>query len=423
MPPLKVLITGAGIAGNALAFWLSKLGHNVTVIERFPALRASGLQIDLRGPGIEVLHRMGLTEAYRTKIAPEQGTRFVDKHGRQRAYFPANTSGKGPQSFTTEYEIMRGDFCKILYEAARKQGAGFRFWTRVEGFAQDDAGVDVRFEDGKRERFDLLVGADGVGSKTRKMMLGSDTQDGFHALGRVYVAYFTVARPVQEGEGNLATLYIAPGGRGIMTRRHNPHELQVYIGGIAGADRFAIARRGNVQEEKDAITDIFKGSGWITDEILESMHDTQDFYCERLGLVKLEHWSHGRVVLVGDAAHCPSANTGMGTTSSMIGAYILAGEIGKHCKIAAGGDGVMDGLAVSLKAYEDKFQPFMDEITKGLVETGGRRDTLPTSPFGIAVMNRVLGFVSFLKIDITKWIFKENIPGWGLPDYPELSRG
>lgn len=91
IPPLRVLISGAGIAGNALAILLAKQGHAITVIERFPQLRTSGLQVDLRGHGIEVLKRMGLEEAFRARTAPEMGMRIVDKEGRDRAFFPANT--------------------------------------------------------------------------------------------------------------------------------------------------------------------------------------------------------------------------------------------------------------------------------------------------------------------------------------------
>ena len=80
---MKVLISGGGIAGNALAFWLSKLGHDITVVECFPSLRTTGLQIDLRGHGIEVMKRMGLEQAFRSKLAPEQGLQVVDKSGRR----------------------------------------------------------------------------------------------------------------------------------------------------------------------------------------------------------------------------------------------------------------------------------------------------------------------------------------------------
>lgn len=116
MAPLKVLISGGGIAGNALAFWLSKQGHGVSIIERFPELRATGLQVDLRGYGIETMRRMGLEEAFRAKSVKEQGLRVVNNSGRQIAFFRVNRSGKGLQSFTTDFEIMRGDLCRLLYD-------------------------------------------------------------------------------------------------------------------------------------------------------------------------------------------------------------------------------------------------------------------------------------------------------------------
>lgn len=168
MAPLKVLISGAGIAGNALAFWLTKLGHDVTVIERFASLRTNGLQIDLRGHGIEVLKRMGLEPAFRAKCAPEQGMQVVDKRGKQRAFFPANKTGQGTQNFTSEYEIMRGDLCQLLFDASKAK-TKFVFGDCVERFKNMEDGVEVRFKDGKKEIFDLLVGADGVGSQTRKV--------------------------------------------------------------------------------------------------------------------------------------------------------------------------------------------------------------------------------------------------------------
>lgn len=109
----RVLICGAGIAGQALAFWLSKSHFNVTVIERFPSLRSTGLQLDLRGLGIEVMRRMGLEEPFRAKSVKEQGLEIVDTYDKRWAYFPANRSGKGLQGFTTDFEIMRKDLCEV----------------------------------------------------------------------------------------------------------------------------------------------------------------------------------------------------------------------------------------------------------------------------------------------------------------------
>lgn len=140
---MKILISGAGITGNALAFWLTKLGHEITIIERYPSLRANGLQIDLRGHGIEVMKRMGLEEAFRAMSVPEQGLQIVDSLGRQRAFFPANNkAGKGTQNFTTDYEIMRGDLCRLMYDTAKTK-ATYIFGTSIESFEEQDDTVLV----------------------------------------------------------------------------------------------------------------------------------------------------------------------------------------------------------------------------------------------------------------------------------------
>jgi 2-polyprenyl-6-methoxyphenol hydroxylase-like FAD-dependent oxidoreductase len=424
MVRLKVLISGAGIAGNALAFWLSKLGHDVTVIERFPGLRTTGLQLDLRGHGIEVMKRMGLEQAFRSKSAPEQGVQLVDKSGRRRAYFPANKSGKGLQGFTTEYEIMRGDLCRLIYDVTVDR-AKYVFGTAIESFQERDSVVEVRFTDGKTDRFDLLVGADGQGSRTRRMMLGPDILDQFFPFNGVYIGYFSIPRPMQDGEEYIATAYVAPRKRAIMTRRQNPHETQAYLMCKTDSERLKAARRGDVKEEKEALAEVFKGAGWQTEDILKSLMTDNDFYCERLGLVKLESWSRGRVVLVGDAAYCPSAATGMGTTSSMVGAYILAGEIARHCGRPDGegideGDDGTNGLFAALKAYEQTFRPFMTQVQEGISEDAGF-NMLPSTAFGVTILNFLMGVVSFLRLNVFgEWVLREKIIGWDLPDYEEL---
>lgn len=329
MPRLKVLINGAGIAGNALAFWLSKQGHAVTVLEQHPCLRTSGLQIDLRGHGVEVLKRMGLEDSLRAKAAPEQGMEIVDKSGRRRAFFPANRSGKGVQAFTTEHEIMRGDLCRILYDAT-KDRADYKFGTSVENLEQEDGGVKARLTNGTTGRFDLVVGADGQWSRTRKILFGPASSDAFHPLDGLHVGYCTVPKPIQDNEEYIATCYIAPGNRGVMTRRHSPHEIQAYLGYRTDSEHIMNAYRGGIEKEKEAVAEVLEGAGWRTEELVEAMKGSGDFYLERMGLVKLPSWSSGRVALLGDAAYCPSATTGMGTTSAVVGAYVLAGEVVKH---------------------------------------------------------------------------------------------
>jgi 2-polyprenyl-6-methoxyphenol hydroxylase-like FAD-dependent oxidoreductase len=155
MAPLKILISGAGIAGNALAFWLAKTGHDITVIERFPSLRDTGLQLDLRGHGIEVMKRMGLQAAFKEQVAPEKGLQLVDKNGKRKAYFPSTAPGQGLQSFTSEIEIMRGSMCRILYGAATEKGAKFVFGTYIEKIEDNGDSVTVQFANGQTDTFDL----------------------------------------------------------------------------------------------------------------------------------------------------------------------------------------------------------------------------------------------------------------------------
>lgn len=428
-PSLKVLISGAGIAGNALAFWLTRLGHDVTVVERYPVLRTSGLQLDLRGPGIEVLRRMGLEQAFRAKSAPEKGMQMVDSKGRRRAYFPVSESGgKEKQVLTSEFEIMRGDLCRLFYDAAtkpaRNNGANYKFGTAIESFEQSDSSVEVRFENGETDRYDLLVGADGQWSRTRRMMLGLEAGndgtpvfDGLHPVEGLYFAYFTLRRPVQEGEEYIATSYLAPGKRGIMTRRHSPHEMQVMFSCKTDSNRLKNARRGDVEEEKKAFAEIFQGAGWQSEDLVKSMRDADDFYCERLGLVKLDPWSRGRVTLVGDAAYCPTVLTGMGTTSAVVGAYILAGEIGKLYGTSGG-----PSLSTALKAYETKFRPFMDGLQKGVLENSPRQWDMIGSAFGVAVVNWVFSMASYFRFGAGMFGVRETVKGWELPQYEGLLR-
>ncbi|KAH8767347.1 hypothetical protein F5883DRAFT_495188 [Diaporthe sp. PMI_573] len=418
MAPLKVLICGGGIAGNALACWLTRSNHDVTVVERYPDLRVTGLQVDLRGPGIEVLKRMGLDEGFRACAAKEQGMQFVSSSGREWAYFPANKSGKGAQTFTSDYEIMRGDLTRLLHGGSK---ARYVFGTSIESYQDKGDSVEVVFSDGKTEQFDLLVGADGQWSRTRKMMIDRDTPDPMHFIRHnIYIGYYTIPMEIQLGEKYDATIYVATGDKLILTRRSDPHQIQVYLEVMKGAvtERLMQAHRGGVAGQKAAMAEIFRGAGWRTEEFLKGLEESDDFYLERLGLVKLDSWSRGRVVLAGDAGHCPSAMTGMGTTSAIVGTYILAGEIEKHC----GRDGNKDGLPVALKEYDQKFRPFMSRIQEGVAEGALLWDLWPSSWLGVAMFNLALKLLTLLRLTfIASWAFREDGGDvWQLPEYEEL---
>ncbi|RMZ84854.1 hypothetical protein DV737_g1023, partial [Chaetothyriales sp. CBS 132003] len=445
MAQLKVLIVGAGIAGSAAAFWLSKLGHAVTVLERHPCLRVNGLQLDLRGYGIKVVRIMGLEETIRSMLVPEEGIEIVNSAGRQRAYFPANKTGKGTQGVTSEFEIMRRDLCRLLHDKAVQYGTTYVFGASVESFEENGGGVDVKFTDGRTDRFDLVIGADGQGSRIRRLLFGGiaeGTKDtSLRSLpGDQRTAYFTAPLPIKEGEKYIATAYLIPGKRVILTRRHSPDEIQWYLK-CASTDRLKNVEKGDIKAEKEAFIEAFQDSGWRSDEVVKALKDgADDFYCAHNGFVKLDNWSRGCVVLLGDAAWCPSSN-GYGTSAAIVGAYILAGEISthygrgdntgtennkfNHAKDAGSSNNEDDTLLTSLSAFETKLRPFITQIQKGLSSEPNIFNRIPSTWLTIAVVNFLAGVVSLLRLDPVAIFLADRdfIEGWELPDYKHMVEG
>jgi 2-polyprenyl-6-methoxyphenol hydroxylase-like FAD-dependent oxidoreductase len=251
------------------------------------------------------------------------------------------------------------------------------------------------------------------------MMLDPDAPDPMHFLRHnVYMGYYTMPKPAQPGEKYIATIYVATGNRMILTRRSNPEKMQVYLQIVkdAATERLQKAHRHGVEEEKAAIAEICRGAGWKTEELLKGLEKSDDFYLERLGVVKLDSWSKGRVVLVGDAAHCPTAVTGMGTTAAMVGTYILAGEIEKHCGRAGGNK---EALPLALKEYEQKHRPFITNLQKGVAEGPPFLGMWPSSWFGVAILNLILRLVSLLRLVNLAVLLsgEDRTPGWSLPEY------
>ncbi|KAF2015409.1 FAD/NAD(P)-binding domain-containing protein [Aaosphaeria arxii CBS 175.79] len=404
---LRVLISGGGIAGPAIAFWLTRLGHSCTIVERFPSLRTSGQQIDLREDGVKVTERMGILDELRKYVVDEQGLEFVDSSGKQKALFPKIVDAEtGQQGFTTEYEMMRGDLCKTLYDAVKEE-TNYRFGVSVKDFENTGDGVIVKFSDGSEDRYDLLIGADGQGSRVRRMMLGAGgdahNQVGVHKLG-VHVAYFGLAREPQDP--NLATIYHAPGRRFLNTRWHNETHGQCYLATMSGASDLDQALTGDVDQQKKAFGQHFRDAGWQAERLVKAMEESDDFYAQPIIQIKSDTWSKGRVVLLGDSAYCPSPLTGMGTSLALIGAYVLAGEISKHK-----GD-----LDAALKAYDQTLRPLVTHVQK--LPPGMPGLYYPKSKLGVKLLHTVLGLVTVLKLDkIVQFLMYDTSEKWKLPSY------
>ena len=407
--PLRVLICGGGCAGPALAFWLARGGHQVVVVERFPALRATGAQVDLRGQGIEAVKRMGLLGAVRAKLVDEAGVSFVDPQGNVRGTILANKSGQGAQSLTSEYEIMRGDVVRILHDATRDD-VEYVFGKTVERFDQDDRQVTAYFSDGTCDTFDLLVGADGQGSRIRKAILPSSSAAAYWRMG-VHMAYWFIPRA--ENDSNIRQTCNAPGGRMIFRRSHSPTETQVYFVLRDASSEASDVHREPIERQKVFWADRFRDAGWQMDRFVEGMKTTSNFYSQEVLQVRTGTWSKGRVVLVGDAAHCASPFSGMGVSGSLVGAYVLAGEISRRAR----------ALPEALEGYERVLRPFVREIQD--VSMPLLRLAMPTTRWGIRALHTATAAACFLHIPdlVARFSLHDRDGGWSLPKYPELQPG
>lgn len=187
----KILVSGASIAGPTLAYWLRRYDFDVTVVERSPELRLGGQNIDVKGLAKEIAQKMGIEEQILAANTTEIGTRFVNIKNQTVAEFPKDD----PQGLTQELEILRGDLVKILYDHT-KNNVRYIFGDEITNLDQRIDNVVVTFASGKTDIFDLVISAEGIGSKTRKLVFGDEIK--FKYLG-LYTVYLTISRANTDG--------------------------------------------------------------------------------------------------------------------------------------------------------------------------------------------------------------------------------
>ncbi|MGW8374851.1 FAD-dependent monooxygenase [Streptomyces sp. ODS28] len=401
---LRILVAGGGIAGQALAFWLTRGGHEVTVVERSPALRATGAQVDLRGQGVEAVERMGLLGEVRAKLVDEAGVAFVDARGRARATILANTSGRGRQSLTSEFEIMRGDLVRILHDAA-KDDAEYVFGVSVDGFEQDARKVTAHFSDGTSGAYDLLVGADGQGSRIRRALHPAGF-DPYRRLG-IHMAYWFVPRIASDSA--IRDTYMAPGGRQIMRRSHGQDETQAYFVLREESAEASAVHREPVERQREFWAGRFRDAGWQAGRFIDGMGTSPFFHSQEVVQVRTGTWYEGRVVLAGDAAHCASPYSGMGVSGGLVGAHVLAGEINRNP-----GD-----LPTALARYDSVLRPFTDTIQGG-VNPRLLRLAMPRSRRAIGAFRAAAGLACLLRVPefAARFAKEDRGGGWRLPEDP-----
>jgi len=357
---MNILISGAGIAGPALAYWLGAAGHDVTVVERADAVRSGGQAVDLRGAGRTVVERMGVMDRVRAVALDQRGVAWVDTRGRVTARMPVDAfAGEG---IISEIEVLRDDLADVLHDATRAR-VQYVFGDTVTGLRQDDEGVDVTFEQAPPRRFGLVIGADGLYSPVRRLAFGGAA--GLHPLGCA-MAWFSA--PPTDLDG-WYLMNNAPGGRVASLRPGRTPAASKAGLGLRVDPRTALPR--DADGRRALLSRAFADVGWKAPMLLDAMGTATDFAFTNVAQVRLPRWSRGRVALVGDAAACPTPLTGLGTSVALVQAYVLAGELAR-----AGGD-----HHAAFDRYEALARPYV--ATAQQLPRGGVNGYAPRSAVAI----------------------------------------
>jgi 2-polyprenyl-6-methoxyphenol hydroxylase-like FAD-dependent oxidoreductase len=397
MKNLNVLISGASVAGPALAYWLHRHGFTPTIVERAPALRDGGYAVDFRGEAhLSILRRMGVLAGIEGARTGMGSMSYVNSAGKPQAELPADL-------FAGDVEILRGDLARILYDAT-KEHTEYLFGDSIASLTEDGDGVSVVFEHGGRRRFDLVIGADGLHSNTRRLAFGPEEQFVKH-LG-VYCAIFTTANHL--GLDHTGHAY-RTGGRlvAMYSARHNAEAKAVFYFGSPLRD----LERRDVPRQQAVLAEHFTGNGWQSDRLLHDMRYAPDFYFDSVGQVHMDTWSRGRVALVGDAACCPSSLSGMGSGLALVGAYVLAGELA-----AAHGD-----HRVAFTRYEQEMREYATGCQK--MGDGVAKLMVPDSRLVASLLNRYYKVMPYLPgKNMAAKIARKAAENITLRDYTDLAR-
>jgi 2-polyprenyl-6-methoxyphenol hydroxylase-like FAD-dependent oxidoreductase len=314
----EVLISGASVAGTTLAYWLSQHGYSVTVVETHRTLRPGGQAIDVRGPALTVLDRMGLLAAAAERKTNIRGSSVVDRDGNELSRDTESTPTGGPIG-NPDIELLRDDLVELLYDATLP-ATQYLFNDSIATVENRGTGVDVTFERSPARTFDLLIGADGLHSNVRRLVFGPE--DRFIKRLGTHAAIFTVPNFLNldfwqmwhYGDTTMAGIYSA----------RNNTEARAMLGFMDTELRLDYR---DVQAQFAEIEQRMADDGWVRPQLLKLMREAPDFYFDEMAQIVMDHWSIGRVALVGDAGYCCSPLSGQGTSVALLGAYILAGEL------------------------------------------------------------------------------------------------
>jgi 2-polyprenyl-6-methoxyphenol hydroxylase-like FAD-dependent oxidoreductase len=337
--PFDILINGGGIAGPTLAFWLARHGHAVTIAEQARQLRTGGQAVDFRGPALTVLEKMGLLEQVKAGATHMGPLVLVDRRGKEVGRLPAEV-------ISGEVEIHWGDFTRILYEAVRND-VNYRFDVRVTALTDNGQGVDVTFSDGSTGGYDLVVGADGLHSGTRRLAFGPEERY-VTQLGQCF-GFFDIENRLRLDHCGMA--YIDAGRTAALQGidPDKPARASLFL-----SDPHVAFDYRDTEGNKRLFVERYAGMGWEVPTLLDGLAEAPEVYFDSIAQVHLDSYARGRVCLTGDAAWCASPRSGMGTTLALVGSYVLAHEM----------QGAGDDYAAAFARYQRLLAPYVARCQK-----------------------------------------------------------
>ncbi|GAA1798442.1 FAD-binding domain [Agromyces neolithicus] len=365
---MRIGINGIGVAGPALAYWLDRLGHEPVLFEKAPALRTGGYVIDYWGLGYDLAERMGILGELRERGYFIHSLVTVDAAGRSTATLRVDPLREAMGDRFVS--IARSDLSAAVFAACTDVPANFG--VSIDAVAQDPDGVDATMSNGRTERFDVVVGADGLHSRIRALEFGPEERFE-RPLGCVVSAFRVRGYPHRDELAYVSHTVTKRQVARIALRDDETLFLLICRDDVVDMSTLDSVTLDRDAEQKAALRAAFGDMAWEVPEILDLMDEASDFYVDRVSQIHLDRWSSGRVALVGDAAACASLLAGEGTGLAMVEAYVLAGELHRH------GNDVRAGL----RAYEQRLRVFIEGKQRSALRFRGF--FAPRTSLGVAV--------------------------------------
>ncbi|WP_099243674.1 FAD-binding domain [Mycobacterium sp. shizuoka-1] len=369
---MKIAISGAGVAGPTLAHWLHRCGHEPTLIERAPHFRAGGYLVDFWGVGYRVAQLMGVEPLIRDAGYQLESLRSVGPDGQTLASMQVSEFRRAAGGELIS--VARGDLAAIIYATIEDRVEAI-FDDSITAIDQNPDGVTLTFARTPTRDFDILVGADGLHSNVRQLAFTADRD------AECYLGCLVAAAVVEGYRPRDDLVYMTYGRPRRSVSRFSLRGDRTLLLFVFRSDQRSDP--GNIEARKELLWHEFGDAGWECKQILTAVEDADDLYFDVVGQIRMDHWSQGRVALIGDAAACVSLLAGEGTGLAMTAAYVLAGEL-QHAQ----GDHRRAFLA-----YEKRMRPFIED------KQGAAKKLLPVfatkTELGLLIRHLVMRAMNF----------------------------